>query len=216
VLILFNFLGLGFIDVVKERVLDTLIGCAIAFPVSYFLLPTWESEQLRTHIKNALQANSEYLSKIILALSGTDIKLLEYKTGKKGSVCSHSESHCLIPENAIRARNKQKNTEHVHEFVVIKSYPFQPYCQPGTSLFLKEKKLHSKLIQSAIYRVYKKMNETLSIIDSGYQPPTLPVIKKENENENDILSQEEILLKEQLEYLLKITGRPEKNYRTYL
>jgi uncharacterized membrane protein YccC len=203
VLILFNFLGLGFIEVAKERILDTVIGCTIAIPVSYFLLPTWESEQLRKHIKNVLEANSQYLSKIILALSGNDINLLEYKLARKEVYVHTANLTALFQRMLSEPKNKQKNSEHVHEFVVLNHILFSHIANLGTTLELKEKKQHSRLIRSATHRVYIKINETISIIDPGYIPVTLPHLKKENELE--ILSQEDHLLKEQLDYLLKIS-----------
>ena len=203
VLILFNFLGLGFIEVAKERIFDTLIGCAIAFPVSYFFLPTWESEQLRSHIKYALKANADYLRNIIRALSGNGLNLLEYKLARKEVYVHTANLTALFQRMLSEPRNKQKNTEHVHEFVVLNHILFSHIANLGTSLFLKEKKQHSRLIQSSTSRVLKKMNETIALIDPGYTPPVLPSIKKESEVE--LLSQEEILLKEQLDYLLKIS-----------
>src|SRR4029078_6731217 len=58
VLILFNFLGVPFIDVAKERILDTVIGCAIAFSAGYFLFPTWESQGLKTYVTDILKSNA--------------------------------------------------------------------------------------------------------------------------------------------------------------
>jgi uncharacterized membrane protein YccC len=39
-LILFSFLGMGYLGIIEERVVDTLMGCAIAFLAGYFLFPT--------------------------------------------------------------------------------------------------------------------------------------------------------------------------------
>ena len=79
VLILFSLFGFGFRDVAQERVIDTLVGCTIAFLASYLLFPRWESEQLKDHMKSILQANAAYLKKIIEALAGQKFSMLEYK-----------------------------------------------------------------------------------------------------------------------------------------
>ena len=39
ILIFFNFLGMGFVDVAEERLLDTRIGSLLAFLASYLLFP---------------------------------------------------------------------------------------------------------------------------------------------------------------------------------
>ena len=56
-LILFSFMGLGYVQVVQERVLDTVLGCGIAFAVGYVLFPRWESEQLQDYLQAVLRAN---------------------------------------------------------------------------------------------------------------------------------------------------------------
>jgi uncharacterized membrane protein YccC len=45
VFIVFSFIGTEFRTIAWERILDTFIGCAIAFTASYFLFPSWEREQ---------------------------------------------------------------------------------------------------------------------------------------------------------------------------
>ena len=46
ILIFFNFLGMGFVNVAEERLLDTGIASLLAFLASYLLFPHWESSQL--------------------------------------------------------------------------------------------------------------------------------------------------------------------------
>src|SRR5690606_26206116 len=79
VLILFSLFGFLVADVARERLLDTLIGCAIALSASYFLFPKWESEELRNYMKGILKANAGYMRKILEALSGQQVSMLEYK-----------------------------------------------------------------------------------------------------------------------------------------
>ena len=59
ILILFSYLGLGFINIVEERVLDTAIGSLLVFFASYFLFPHWESKQLDAYMISLLKANGK-------------------------------------------------------------------------------------------------------------------------------------------------------------
>ncbi len=68
VLILFKFLGVGL--VVKERIVDTLIGSSIALIASYALFPSWEFEQIQDNLKDVICANLNYLIKIAESISG--------------------------------------------------------------------------------------------------------------------------------------------------
>ncbi|HSI90133.1 MAG TPA: FUSC family membrane protein, partial [Adhaeribacter sp.] len=74
VLILFNLLGnYGTFNLVEERIIDTLIGSAIAFSASYFVFPSWESEQMEKFLKAMLVANANYLQKLAEMLAGKTV-----------------------------------------------------------------------------------------------------------------------------------------------
>ncbi|MBY6198050.1 YccS family putative transporter [Vibrio hangzhouensis] len=72
VLLCFNQLGEGY-AVVLPRLMDTLVGCALAVGAVYFILPDWESKRLNKIMANALHANRQYLLQIIG----------QYRLGKK-------------------------------------------------------------------------------------------------------------------------------------
>lgn len=72
VLLCFDQLGEGY-AVVLPRLMDTLIGCALAVCAVYFILPDWESKRISKIMTNALKTNRLYLMQIIG----------QYRVGKK-------------------------------------------------------------------------------------------------------------------------------------
>lgn len=64
VLLCFNLLGEGF-EVALPRVIDTLIGCAIAWAAVSFIWPDWRFRRLSQVLENALNANCRYLDAIL-------------------------------------------------------------------------------------------------------------------------------------------------------
>lgn len=64
VLLCFNLLGEGF-EVALPRVIDTLIGCAIAWAAVSFIWPDWRFRRLSQVLENALDANCRYLDAIL-------------------------------------------------------------------------------------------------------------------------------------------------------
>src|SRR5690606_37864034 len=59
-LIMFSFLGEGTIDIARERIFATFIGCGLAFISSYIILPSWEGEQIQKYMRKLLIANYNY------------------------------------------------------------------------------------------------------------------------------------------------------------
>ena len=64
VLLCFNLLGEGF-DVALPRILDTLIGCAIAWAAVSFIWPDWRFRNLPCVLERAVDANCRYLDAIL-------------------------------------------------------------------------------------------------------------------------------------------------------
>lgn len=64
VLLCFNLLGEGF-EVALPRVIDTLIGCAIAWAAVSFIWPDWKFRNLPTVVGRAVDANCRYLDAIL-------------------------------------------------------------------------------------------------------------------------------------------------------
>lgn len=64
VILLYGILVPGSNDVIEFRIIDTLVGAALAFGANHFLWPTWEFLNIRTYIKTSIDANRGYLSEI--------------------------------------------------------------------------------------------------------------------------------------------------------
>lgn len=64
VLLCFNLLGEGF-EVALPRVIDTLIGCAIAWAAVSFIWPDWRFRNLPRVMERATEANCRYLDAIL-------------------------------------------------------------------------------------------------------------------------------------------------------
>jgi uncharacterized membrane protein (TIGR01666 family) len=64
VLLCFNLLGEGF-EVAIPRIIDTLIGCAIAWAAVSFIWPDWRFRNLPRVVEKAIDANCRYLDAIL-------------------------------------------------------------------------------------------------------------------------------------------------------
>ncbi len=118
-LILFNFLGLGILDVAGERLLDTAIASLLAFMASYFLFPYWESKQLPGYMASVLKANLDYLQKLSDALCGKKPPSLEYKLVRRELFVSTANLAAAFQRMINEPKNKQQHATEIYEFVVL-------------------------------------------------------------------------------------------------
>ncbi|HWJ29362.1 MAG TPA: FUSC family membrane protein, partial [Flavisolibacter sp.] len=138
IFILFKFLGVGFLKLAEERLMDTAIGCAIAFAVGYFIFPHWESRELEKYMRNMLEANLSYLQKILESLNGKAISVLDYKLVRKEVYVSSANLSAAFQRMLSEPKNKQIDSTKVHQFVVLNYVLFSNIATIATTLFHKE------------------------------------------------------------------------------
>jgi len=119
VLILFRFLGVGHLNVAEERIIDTVIGSAIAFAANYFLFPTWESEQLKQSLHEVLLANTHYLIKVAETITGLPVNSTEYKLARKDVYIKSANLSATFERMTSEPKNKQHKSKDLHKFVVL-------------------------------------------------------------------------------------------------
>jgi uncharacterized membrane protein (TIGR01666 family) len=161
VLILFSLLGVSVLDVAKERILDTVLGCTIAFSAGYFLFPTWEAEHLEGYLLKMLQANKEYLNKIYEGLYGKQINLLEYKLVRKEVYVSSANVAAAFQRMLSEPKNKQRNSKVMHQFVVLNHILFSNIATVVTSLLNKSPAVHAPILIQSVKRSTVLINQTI-------------------------------------------------------
>lgn len=119
ILTLFNLLGMPFVSVAEERLLDTAIGSALSFMASYFLFPHWESNQLKNYMMSVLEANISYLKKLTEIITGKQNSALEYKLVRKDVFLSTANLSAAFNRMLSEPKNKQRNSREIYQFVVL-------------------------------------------------------------------------------------------------
>jgi uncharacterized membrane protein (TIGR01666 family) len=119
VLILFKFLGIGHLNIVEERIVDTIIGSTIAFIASYLIFPTWEFEMVKTSLGEVITANVNYLVKIAKSITGKNVSTTEYKLARKDVYVKSANLSAAFERMTSEPKSKQHNIKHIHKFVVL-------------------------------------------------------------------------------------------------
>ncbi|NML67225.1 hypothetical protein HHL22_18625 [Hymenobacter sp. RP-2-7] len=118
-LIMFSFLGLGYLGVIEERVTDTLLGCAIALATGYLLFPRWEGEQLPDLLAATLRANQAYLRQLADRLAGREVPLTTYRLLRKDVYVASANLAAAFQRMLSEPRRTRRQPTEVHRFVVL-------------------------------------------------------------------------------------------------
>jgi len=118
-LIMFSFLGLGYLGIIQERVTDTLLGCAIALATGYLLFPRWEGEQLPDLLAATLRANQAYLRQLADRLAGREVPLVTYRLLRKDVYVASANLAAAFQRMLSEPRRTRRQPTEVHRFVVL-------------------------------------------------------------------------------------------------
>ncbi len=204
IFILFTFLGVPFQQVAKERILDTLIGCAIAFLASYILFPKWEREDLKTYMQAMLKANAAYLQKIIEALSGKAVSMLDYKIARRDVYLHSANLSALFQRMLSEPKSKQQSKTKVQQFVVLNHILFSNIATLATTLLSREPKPYPEELLSLAKKTEKKLVEG--------EEASLPQLIQMPELVAS--SADDLLMKEQLQFIYNVSKDIDKLTRT--
>ncbi|RNI28330.1 hypothetical protein EFA69_19975 [Rufibacter immobilis] len=204
-LILFNFLGGGGLAIVQERVIDTVVGCAIAFAATYFVLPNWESTQVKQFLQNVLNANLRYLQVLTNCLEGRQVQELDYKLARKEVYVSSANLSAAFQRMTAEPKSKQRKSRQVYELVVL-NHVLSSYI----ATILSERMAGagtacSKSFLRPVRRAHLSLLEALRKLDPQFQVPEGETEPSEAPKEAaPTLSVEDRLLAEQLEFIRKV------------
>jgi uncharacterized membrane protein YccC len=106
VLLIFNLKGAGY-AIILPRVIDTLLGCAVAWFAVSFIWPDWNFRNISNNIRNSSQACVAYFSSVIE----------QYQTGRNNSM-------------AYRIARRLAHNSQIELSTMISSLSAEPHPNP--------------------------------------------------------------------------------------
>jgi len=104
--------------ILQDRVVDTVIGSALAFIFSYLLSPVWEHEQIDDFMVRVIKDNQEYYESVVVAFTGTPAGYNNTNVKRKDSWVSLANLSDAFNRMLSEPKSKQRNIRHIHQFVV--------------------------------------------------------------------------------------------------
>ena len=105
-------------SIVLERVLDTIIGCAIAFATSY-LFPSWEIKRHAIYIGDVIRANLNYLKKLQDQVTGIPSDITSFKLARKEVYTRLALLSSGIQNMLLEPKKAQGQIQQLYEFEIL-------------------------------------------------------------------------------------------------
>ena len=208
VFILFKLMGYNIIDVATERIIDTVIGCILAFAANYFLFPSWESKQVKTFLEQMLKANFTYFQKLVDAFSGIPVKRVDYKLARKEVYVCSANLSAAFQRMLSEPKSRQTGNKQLHQFVVLNHIFFFNAASLAPLTLDPEKKVFPLEIVQTARKTLSVLKNSIKQLDEQMELTPATIIKDERGPIE--LTNDQLLIKEQLEFIYRLTGDIDK------
>lgn len=165
VLISFHLLNnSNFTAVVEDRLLDTVIGCVIAFIISLAVFPVWEHEQTKALISKLINANKKYFNAAASFLKNNTGQQQLYKPARKDAFVALANLSDNF-QRILSEKRKQPNLAFYHQFV-SSGYMLTAHIAALSSLIKRyDANLHNTDFNPLINNINEKFKRTECVLN---------------------------------------------------
>ena len=205
VLIVFSFLGIGYLTVAGERLFDTLLGGTIAVAAGYLLFPNWESHQIINPMRSALKANIKYMHLLLDGLSGRRIQMVDYKLARKDVYVTTANVAAAFQRMISEPKRKQRNEKVIYEFVVLNYILSANVATVNSALLTTEPKAHPPALIRPVKRALATLTDSLRQLgESSAKPDSDGLASGPNVPDGSPLSPNDRPLTEHLTFIQQV------------
>lgn len=177
----FNFLNPGNVNkIFIDRIFDTAIAGAVAFAISYFVLPVWEHSHNVDFMKKSSKSNLRYFKAAMDFFKDESIGIQEYKLRRKDAIINLANLSDNFQRMISDPKNQQKKMELVQQFVntghLITAYiaSFSQYSKsakdyPEIDFDSWNRKISAELLRTSLILEQKKFNRNI-VEESNLKP----------------------------------------------
>jgi uncharacterized membrane protein YccC len=118
VLLLFHLLyPTDFHTILTDRVIDTLIGSALAFLANLLIIPSWEHERITDYMTRTIETNTAYFRDVAGIFLGRPA-VPEYKLSRQNAFVALANLSDAFGRMLSEPRRQQRQAEPLYQFVV--------------------------------------------------------------------------------------------------
>lgn len=116
---IYGILSIDILNLIKFRILDTLVGAGLSYAAMLWLWPTWEFIEIKESIENSVQANKDFLSKITEYYQQKGNIPTSYNIARKQAFLETSNLSSAFQRMAQEPESKQREPDKIYELVVL-------------------------------------------------------------------------------------------------
>lgn len=157
-------------------------------------------------MKDMLLANGKYLQKLLEGLTGQAIGLTEYKLARKNVYVSSANLTAAFQRMLSEPKSKQKNERAIHQFVVLNHILFSNISTLAITVMNQPVKTYADDMVRSAKKALNMLCDSIQQFDKECDLPTGNItVTKTESNDTYISAADDALIKEQLNFLYRIS-----------
>ncbi len=201
VLLNFSLLGTGF-EIAVPRILDTIVGCLIAWFAVSFIWPDWHFRGLKQMVQNSLSAHINYLTAIVEHYHQGRDNSLHYRIARRNAHNSDSELASVISGMSSEPQPDSELINHSFRFLCL-SHSLLSYI---SALGAHREQLNDAVTLTLLDECLNDLKRTLLNDQHQLIDPktTLKALKQEIENSSPDIGSKEQLVLQQINLIIEV------------
>jgi|TARA_R110000737_G_scaffold182215_1_gene205613 uncharacterized membrane protein (TIGR01666 family) len=173
-------------EVIQYRVVDTVIGAAIAIVANYILWPSWEIYNLKAILLNALKKNRIYLLATKDLYHDKDENELAYKIARKEVFLAISNLNAAFQRLTQDPKSKQKEFQLIYKLVTLNQTMISAIASIGSFILNHQTTPASKEFDVLIVQIADTLQQSSEHIE-GITPTLTSDSKTQKEAQEKLL-----------------------------
>ncbi|KDN56323.1 FUSC family protein [Flavobacterium seoulense] len=160
-------------NVIEYRILDTIIGAMLCFFANYFFWPSWEFLNLPSYIRNAIEANRNYLKQISYLYNKKGEVSTEYRLARKQAFIEIGNLMASFERMLQEPKSKQNKIDQVYKLTVLNHSLLSSTASLGTYIQSHATTEASKAFNVVVDKVIENLEFAIIILSNPYPDTNL-------------------------------------------
>lgn len=167
-------------DLVQYRILDTVVGAALAFLANHFLWPSWEFLNIPLYLEKAIKANQDYLKEISVFYNKKGNISTSYRLARKNAFIEIGNLMASFQRMVQEPKSKQKQMPQVYKLTVLNHSLLSSLASLGTYIQSHKTTTASEAFNVVVDTAIKNLDNAIAILKEN------DVALKENLPQEDL------------------------------
>ncbi|MFV5691873.1 FUSC family membrane protein [Flavobacterium sp. LT1R49] len=151
-------------DVIQYRILDTIVGAALAFLANHFLWPSWEFLNIPIYLEKSIKANENYLKEISILYNKKGTISTSYRLARKNAFIEIGNLMASFQRMVQEPKSKQKQLPQVYKLAILNHSLLSSSASLGTYIQSHKTTSASEAFNVVVDTVIKNMDNAIALL----------------------------------------------------